>query len=87
MSAKIWSLTALIVITLFLIVLAVASSGCAPVGPQPKLIGDNHVMVIPEGTKIGKEKAPEDGIYIGRSRILGLDVIPLPKKRNPERHL
>lgn len=51
--------------------LTMTSSGCV-VSPQPELhpIAGTSVMFIPEGCKIGKITAPENGIYIGESKLL-----------------
>ena len=43
--------------------------GCVSTSPQPIIHPEagTHLMLIPRGTKIGKQVAPENGIYIGES--------------------
>ena len=60
--------------------------GCSPAGPQPIIhpVAGTHLMMIPKGTQIGKQVAPENGIYIGESltRPQPPQEQPKPKKKN-----
>lgn len=38
--------------------------------PEPHPIAGTSLMFIPEGCKIGDIVAPEDGVYIGESRLI-----------------
>lgn len=58
-----------LLIVLFLTIAFVI--GCvATLQPEPHPIAGKSVMFIPEGCKIGDIKAPEDGIYIGESKLI-----------------
>ena len=58
-------------IEMFVIISSILLSlSCAPVlSPQPIIHPEagTHLMLIPRGTKIGGQLAPENGIYIGES--------------------
>ena len=58
--------------------------GCVSTGPQPIIhpVAGTHLMMIPKGTQIGKQVAPENGIYIGESltRPQPSQEQPKPKK-------
>ncbi len=47
---------------------------------QPKFYSptEKNIMYIPKGCKIGDIVAPEDGIFIGRSRIIDMRIIEVP---------
>ena len=49
---------------------------------QPKFYSptEKHIMYIPKGCKIGDTVAPEDGIFIGRSRILDMRIVEVPEE-------
>jgi len=53
--------------------LVFAIIGCAEqLTPQPQIhpTAGTSVMFIPKGTKIGDQIAPENGIYIGESKLI-----------------
>ena len=61
--------------------------GCVSTSPQPIIHPEagTHLMLIPRGTKIGKQVAPENGIYIGESLTRPpqpMQEQPKPKKKN-----
>lgn len=57
--------------------------------PQPKFYSEieKHIMFIPKGCKIGDIVAPEDGIFIGRSKIIDLQIIEVPVKKKQKKQL
>jgi hypothetical protein len=42
-------------------------------------------MFIPKGTRIGDIVAPEDGIFIGESRILDMRIIEVPIEKKEKK--
>lgn len=67
---------------LFVILLII--SGCLEEQrKEPRLIDGTHIMIIPEGTKVGKYKTPEEGIFIGKSRVIQMQMIPAPRPPQP----
>jgi len=75
----------LTVLNLMLVVCIVGllTLGCAEqLTPQPTFYSpdEKHIMFIPKGTRIGDIVAPEDGIFIGKSRIIDLQIIEVPQK-------
>lgn len=51
---------------------AIILTSCVPASPQPEFhpIAGKSVMFIPKGCKIGDVPAPENGIYIGGSKLI-----------------
>jgi len=60
---------------LLFILIILTMIGCGP-QPIPHPVFGTTMMGVPEGTNIGGIKAPEDGFYIGKSRIIVLDEEP-----------
>jgi len=74
----------------FLFIFLVLFGGCAVAGtPQPTLYSpdEKHIMFIPKGCRIGDIVAPEDGIFIGRSKIIDLQIIEVPVKKKQKKQL
>ena len=70
--------------------LAVALSGCVQeLLPQPTFYSEieKNIMFIPKGCRIGDIVAPEDGIFIGRSKIIDLQIIEVPVKKKQKKQL
>lgn len=70
---------------LCLVMMMVSQFGCSEqLTPQPKFYSEaeKHIMYIPKGCKIGDISAPEDGIFIGKSRILDMRIIEVPRKQD-----
>ena len=69
-----------IAVVLFLLAI-VSTSGCVPADPQPKFYSEQekHIMFVPKGCRIGDIVAPEDGIFIGKSKIIDLRIIEVPQ--------
>lgn len=55
--------------------------------PQPTFYSptEKHIMYIPKGCKIGDIIAPEDGIFIGRSRILDMRIVEVPEEKKQDK--
>jgi len=49
------------------------STGIQPI-PHPE--HGTKMMIVPKGTKIGDQVAPEDGLFIGESRIIVVEEDP-----------
>ena len=65
-------------------------AGCAvqlKATPQPTFYSptEKHIMYIPKGCRIGDIVAPEDGIFIGKSKIIDLRIIEVPVKKKQKK--
>lgn len=83
------SITTFLIYLLLCVIVFVTVScllvGCAEqLTPQPKFYSETekNIMFIPEGTRIGDVVAPEDGIFIGKSRILDMRIIEVPREEH-----